>query len=243
MRWRISLVLSYVANLLGEDEDWFFELSTDMFPEDGCLWVYGVGDDGVSAFTKDGIDNLRQIIADERDFARTLRASDEVVIEATGNSAAVERLLRPFVKRVAVANPRLVKAIAYARVKTDKVDAKILATLHAAGFLPEIWVPDEVTLARRRQIAERMGVLAQLVRTKGRIQALLHANLIPQYKGHLFGPVGRRWLQSLPLESDERGMLGRYVDELERVSAQLANLDKVLAQQALDERAPPSHVW
>lgn len=112
------------------------------------------------------------------DFARKLRASDEVVIEATGNSAAVERLLRPFVKRVAVANPRLVKAIAYARVKTEKVDAKILATLHAAGFLPEIWVPDEVTLARRRQIAERMGVLAQLVRTKGRIQALLHANLI-----------------------------------------------------------------
>ena len=34
--------ISYVANLLGEDEDWLFELSTDMFPEDGCLWVYGV---------------------------------------------------------------------------------------------------------------------------------------------------------------------------------------------------------
>ena len=153
------------------------------------------------------------------DFARTLRTSDEVVIEATGNSAAVERLLRPFVKRVAVANPRLVKAIAYARVKTDKVDAKILAKLHAAGFLPEVWVPDEVTLIRRRQIAERMGVLAQLVRTKGRIQALLHANLIPQYKGHLFGPAGRRWLQSLPLESEERGMLERYVDELGRVSS------------------------
>ncbi len=169
------------------------------------------------------------------EFARSLKADDEVVIEATGNSAAVERLLRPFVKRVAVANPRLVKAIAYARVKTDKIDAKILATLHAAGFLPEVWVPDEVTLVRRRQIAERMGVLAQLVRTKGRIQALLHANLIPQYKGHLFGPAGRRWLHSLPLDQDERSMLTRYADELERVSAQLANLDKVLAQQTLDD--------
>jgi len=37
-----------------------------MFPEDGCLWVYGVGEDGLPAFTRDGIDNLRQIIADER---------------------------------------------------------------------------------------------------------------------------------------------------------------------------------
>ena len=35
-------------------------------PEDGCLWVYGVGEDGVPAFTRDGIENLRQIIADER---------------------------------------------------------------------------------------------------------------------------------------------------------------------------------
>lgn len=37
-------------------------------------------------------------------FAKTLSVDDEVVIEATGNSAAVERLMRPYVKRIAVAN-------------------------------------------------------------------------------------------------------------------------------------------
>lgn len=39
-------------------------------------------------------------------FAKTLSADDEVVIEATGNSNAVERLMRPYVKRIAVANSR-----------------------------------------------------------------------------------------------------------------------------------------
>ena len=58
--------IGYVANLLGEDEDWLLDLSIGMEPEDGSLWVYGVGEDGVPAFTRDGIDNLRQIIADER---------------------------------------------------------------------------------------------------------------------------------------------------------------------------------
>ena len=58
--------IGYVANRLGEDEDWLHELSIDMFPEDGCLRVYGVGEDGVTAFTKDGIECLQQIIADER---------------------------------------------------------------------------------------------------------------------------------------------------------------------------------
>jgi transposase len=168
-------------------------------------------------------------------FAKTLSLEDEVVIEATGNSAAVERLMRPYVKRVAVANSRLVRAIAYARVKTDKIDAAILARLHAAGFLPEVWVADEDTLNRRRQIAERMGVLEQVVRLKGRIQAILHSNLIPKYSGHLFGKTGRKWLDSLPLPDAERAMLGRLVVELERVSTQMAELDKGLAQQALDD--------
>ncbi len=58
--------IGYVANMLGEDEDWLYELSIDMFPEDGCLRVYGVGEDGVTAFTRDGIECLQQIIADER---------------------------------------------------------------------------------------------------------------------------------------------------------------------------------
>jgi hypothetical protein len=40
--------IGYVANMLGEDEDWLHKLSISMFPEDGCLHVYGVGDDGDS---------------------------------------------------------------------------------------------------------------------------------------------------------------------------------------------------
>jgi hypothetical protein len=35
-------LLTYVAELLGEDEDWLHELSIDMFPEDGCLDVKSI---------------------------------------------------------------------------------------------------------------------------------------------------------------------------------------------------------
>jgi hypothetical protein len=62
--------IGYVANMLGEDEDWLHELSIDMFPEDGCLWVYGVGEDGVPAFTQYRIECLQQIIADESTAGR-----------------------------------------------------------------------------------------------------------------------------------------------------------------------------
>ena len=38
-----------------------------MDTEDGQLWVVGVGEDGVMAFTDDGIENLRELIAIHKD--------------------------------------------------------------------------------------------------------------------------------------------------------------------------------
>lgn len=69
-------------------------------------------------------------------FARGLRSTDEVVLEATTNTAAIAAALKPFVARVIVANPLQVRLIAESRIKTDKIDAAILAQLYASGFLP-----------------------------------------------------------------------------------------------------------
>ena len=52
--------------MLGEDEDWLHEISTAMDPEEGCLWVFGVREHGVPAFTEYGIECLKQIIANHR---------------------------------------------------------------------------------------------------------------------------------------------------------------------------------
>lgn len=168
-------------------------------------------------------------------FARTLRADDEVVLEATGNSAILVRLIAPFVRRVVVANPVQVRAIAWAKVKTDKIDAGVLAKLHASGFLPEVWVPDEETQARRRVAAERTQLVSHMTRLKNRIQSVLHANLIPRYAGALFGKRGRAWLDAQPLPHDQKRTIARHLGELDRIGAELAELDKALANEALGD--------
>ena len=103
-----------------------------------------------------------------------------MVIEATGNCMAVSRVLSPFVKRVVIANPLQVKAIAHAHVKTDKVDAGTLASLYAAGYLPEIWTPDAATERLRRLVARRYQVVRHRTRIKNEVHSILHAHLIPQ---------------------------------------------------------------
>jgi transposase len=72
----------------------------------------------------------------------TLRPTDHVALEATTNSWAVADVLRPHVARVVVSNPMATKAIAQAKVKTDKVDAAVLAHLLRCDYLPEVWQPD-----------------------------------------------------------------------------------------------------
>ncbi|MBQ0819423.1 MULTISPECIES: IS110 family transposase [Microvirga] len=168
-------------------------------------------------------------------FAKTLRPNDEVVLEATGNTSAIVRLLSPFVARVVIANPNLVRVIAWAKVKTNKIDARVLAKLHASGFLPEVWMPDEETEARRCVTAERTQLVAQMTRLKNRIHSVLHAHLIPPYQGSLFSKRGRAWLEALPLAEDQRRVILRHAGELDRLGAELAELDKSLAQKALDD--------
>ncbi len=103
-------------------------------------------------------------------FGRTLTPDDHVIIEATGNATAVAEVLTEHVGRVVIANPRQVRLIAEARIKTDVIDATVLAQLYASGLLPEVWIPDQPTLALRRQVTRRN----QIVRQRARLKTILH---------------------------------------------------------------------
>ena len=168
-------------------------------------------------------------------FGRKLRSDDEVVIEATVNTATIVRLLRPFVRRVVIANPLQVRAIAHAKIKTDKIDAAVLAKLHASGFLPEVRMPDEATETLRRLVAQRAQVVQQMTRMKNRIHSVLHANLIPTFPGELFSATGRIWLEAQPVAADEKLAIRRHLADLDQRVSDLAALDQALAQWALQD--------
>jgi len=167
-----------------------------------------------------------------------LQRTDEVVVEATGNAMAVSRVLSPFVARVVIANPLQVKAIAHARVKTDKVDAGTLASLLAAGYLPEIWTPDAETERKRRLTARRYQIVRHRTRIKNEVHAILHTHLIPKCPhADLFNWPGREWLARQGLPEDEREAVDRHLRELDRLGEDLDVLDREIAAGALDDNA------
>jgi transposase len=153
---------------------------------------------------------------DLRIFAQGLGAGDEVALEATGNTWAIATLLASRAARVVVSNPGKTRAIAEAKVKTDKVDAAILAQLLAADFLPAVWLPDEATNALRRQVIRRAGLVRQRTRGKNQIHAVLHRNLVPRCPASdLFGHKGRRWLAAQCLPADEQTAVAALLRQLD----------------------------
>ena len=167
-------------------------------------------------------------------FARTLTHDDHVVVEATGNASAVAEVIRPHVGRVVIANPRQVRLIAEARIKTDVIDATVLARLYASGFLPEVWIPDEATLSLRRQVTRRTQIVRQRARLKTIVQSILHAHLVPPCPhADLFGSRGRAWLLAQPLPPDEGEAIARHLREHDRLTEDLRVVERELARDAL----------
>ena len=109
---------------------------------------------------------------------KILRPADHVALEATTNCWAVADVLRPHVARVLVSNPMATKAIAQAKVKTDKVDAHVLAQLLRCDFLPEVWQPDEATRRLRELTGRRSALVSQRTMMRNRIHSVLAMRLI-----------------------------------------------------------------
>jgi transposase len=167
-------------------------------------------------------------------FAQSLAATDEVAVEATVNTFAIARLLEEHVARVVISNPLRTRAIAEAKVKTDKVDARVLAELLAAGYLPGIWRPDEELQALRRLVARRSGIVRERTRLKNQVQAILHRNLLPRCPAaDLFGKKGRAWLAEQPLPIDEEIAVASALRRLDVAGEELALVERELAQVGL----------
>jgi transposase len=171
-----------------------------------------------------------------RAWASGLRPDDEVALEATTNSDAIATMLRPLVRRVVVSNPRKTRAIAEAKVKTDKVDARILAQLLAAAFLPGTWVADDRTRMLRRLVLRRTHLVKQRTRLKNQVHGILARNLVPTCPhADLFSGVGRGWLSRRDLPADEWRSVEALVRQLDFHGEELVHVDRDIALQAIDD--------
>ncbi len=106
--------------------------------------------------------------------------------------------------------------------------------LLAAGFLPEVWTPDERTRVLRRRISRRAQLVRQRTREKNQVHAILIRNLKQRSPAtDLFGAAGRRWLTAQELPADEREMVEACLRGIDFLDREVAAIDRALAELVL----------
>jgi transposase len=166
-------------------------------------------------------------------LGESLLSSDRVALEVTGSCWEVCRLLEPHVERVVVVSPDDT-GINSARAKTDRLDAKTLARLLAAGELEAVWMPDERCRILRRRLARREQLVRARSRAKNEIYATLQRRLVAKPScSDLFGVAGRAWLAAVELPLEERESVDAGLRQIAFLDGEIAAVERVIAQQAL----------
>ena len=169
-------------------------------------------------------------------FGGSLDPRDRVALEVSGSAWEVARILERHVAQVVVVSPADT-GIRQARAKTDRLDARTLARLLAAGELDGVWSPDEGCRVMRRRLSRR----EQLVRARSRAKNEIHAVLVRRLVGRppvsdVFGVKGRRWLAGLDLPVEETETIQACLRHVEFLDGEIAAVERHIATAALDSK-------
>ena len=116
------------------------------------------------------------------------------VLEATRNWPFMYDLLSDHVERVELAHPKEVKAIANAAVKTDRIDAGVLAHLARLNYLPTAYAAPKEYRDLRLYTRHRSWLIKHRTQAKNRVQTVLAGYNLNSPVGDLFGVNGREFL-------------------------------------------------
>lgn len=148
-----------------------------------------------------------------------------VVMESTGNSRAIQRLLTDYGREVGidltadVLHARKLRVIAESVNKCDRVDADILTELSRSNLeLPTCYMPDDEEFALREHLRARTDLVRIRTMVKNRVHAILHRRGILTPTTDFFGRRGGTFLDQLNLDQAGRITMDRFralIDQLD----------------------------
>jgi transposase len=165
------------------------------------------------------------------------------VLEATRGWTVMHDWLEAQAGEVVLAHPMKLKAIAEARIKTDKIDATTLAELLRCDLIPRSHVRSPQARLIQRLLRHRLFLVRIRTMCKNRIHDLLdrHPLLRAQWPSEeLFSKVGMAWMRSVAVPETDRFILDSELDSLEHLAVQIQRAEKRLARVG---HADPRVAW
>lgn len=172
-----------------------------------------------------------------REFFASLGEPAEVVMEATSNWHWLCDLLEEMGVEVSLSHPLKTKAIASARIKTDKLDAATLAHMLRTNLLPRAHLASPQARLDRELLRHRAVLVRMRTGVKNRIHALLGKHNLVCTQGGLFTQKGRKWLARVELHPVERKVLDRLVSLVEMLDGLIQEASAEIDVRAQENQA------
>ena len=189
---------------------------------------YYVGVDNHKKFSYMSVMDAKGVVVKEGRVVNTKEAVNQflgkeytkdtsAVLEAGRNWTVMYDWLEEELDEVKLAHPMKVKAIAEAKIKTDKIDAKTLAHLLRCDLIPEAYVCDKEARVAKNILRQRMFLVKLSTMVKNRIHLTIDRH--PEVKGQidpsdLFGKQGLEWLGVVTLPKEDRRILDEELELL-----------------------------
>lgn len=135
-------------------------------------------------------------------------------------------------EHITLANPFKTRIIAEAQVKTDKIDARILALLLRAGLVSAVHIPCKETRQRKEVLRQRCFFVRQRTMLRNRIHRLLgaqHDLKLPQVSD-IFGKKGMSFLEKLELPAPSGLLLKQQLEMLRNTQLRIKEDEAALQQ-------------
>ncbi len=154
-------------------------------------------------------------------FKDTLKKTDEVAVESTGNTGYFAREIKSKVKKVRIINPTQFKIISHSIKKTDERDAITIAKYLSKGLIPEV----RMRTKEQARVASLIGTRDKFVKLrtamKNKVHNILNANGIVTKKEMFSGEKALDKICKMDLDVE-------YIFELEIVARQIKSLNKAI---------------
>lgn len=182
--------------------------------------------------------NLRNDPDTLRGYLTQQPADTRFAVEATGNWMYLYELIEERCPDLVLAHPLKTKAIASARIKTDKIDSTILAHLLRADLLPAAYIPSRAVRDTREVLRYRAALVSLRTSIKNRIAAIVSKTGIRPPTKTAFGVKSRRFLAAVSVRPCYRLELDGYLRLLAHLTEEIRRVtDAIQAHVAGDPQA------
>lgn len=162
----------------------------------------------------------------------------EIAFESTFNWYWFFDLIEKRSRSLYLSNPLKTKMIASAKIKTDKIDSKVIADLLRTNFLPIVYIPDKQTREYKELVRQQIFLTRQKTKLKNRIHSILHKHMVKHTFSDLFGKAGRKFLLELDLKEVFKDQIETDLQLIEFYEEKLEKLSQTISDRIKENPDP-----